>query len=474
MTDELCYLPATEALKRFKRRTLSPVELLQAQISRSERIGEKVNAFTDTYFDEALIKARQAEAKYMQKGARLRALEGLTLAVKDESKIKGKRTTNGSLIWQNNVADHTDEFVARLLRAGAICHARTTTPEFSCAAVTHSRLWGITRNPWNRRYTPGGSSGGSAAALASGMTTLANGSDIGGSIRIPASCCGVVGFKPPYGRVPEGPIFNLDFYAHEGPLARNVADSALMQNVMAGPYALDIASIRPKLTIPSAFKSIRGWKIAYSLDLDYFKVDKDVRANTLAAVAVFKALGCQVEEVKLGWTKASGKAAWDYLSHLFGASMAPLLKKHRAEMTDYGRAFIESGQKSKATDFVASLQVAYDMYASFGPLMQRHDVFICPTLAKPAVRADDPLDYDTYQSQGKDIPDALGWCMTYPFNTLSRCPVLSVPSGHARNGVPTGIQIVGRTYDDVRVFRAATAFEKAAPWVCNETHRPEL
>ena len=247
-----------------------------------------------------MTKARKAEARYMRKGARLRALEGLTVAIKDESGIKGKRTTNGSLIWRDNVVDKTDEFVARLLRAGAICHARTATPVFSCAAVTHSRLWDITRNPWNRRFTPGGSSGGSAAALAAGLTTLANGSDIAGSIRIPASCCGVVGFKPPYGRVPENALFNLDFYAHEGPLTRSVAGTALMGNVMAGPHSLDIASLRSKVNIPAKFKSIRGWRVAYSLDLDYFKVDKDGTDNTLRPVAVFKQLGCKVEEVKLG------------------------------------------------------------------------------------------------------------------------------------------------------------------------------
>ncbi len=474
MPEDLCYLSATRALKLFRRRKLSPVELLQAQIERAEAIEPKINAFTDTYFEEALEQARQAEARYMKKKPRVRTLEGISIAIKDEGNIKGKRTTNGSLIWKEAIAERTDVVIGRLLRAGAICHARTATPEFSCAAVTHSRLWGVTRNPWNPRYTPGGSSGGSAAALAAGTTTLANGSDIAGSIRIPASCCGVVGFKPPYGRVPEGEIFNLDFYAHQGPLARTVADAALMQNVIAGVHVSDIASLREKLTIPAKHRGIRGWRVAYSPDLDYFRVDKQVRDNTDQAVEVFRSLGCKVEPVELGWTEACAKAAWDYLCHLFGASMAPLLRRHRDEMTPYARAFIESGRRSRATDFVASLQVACDMYATFGRLMKRFDVLICPTLAKPAVRANDPLDYDTYASAGRKIPAGLGWCMTYPFNMLSRCPVISVPSGRARNGVPTGVQIVSRTYDDVRVFRAASAFEKAAPWMHDTAHRPVL
>ena len=474
MSTELCYLSATEALKLFRRRKLSPVELLEAQIARAEAVEPKINAFTDTYYEEALAKARKAEAKYMKRSARPRPLEGLPLVIKDEARLKGKRSTSGSLIFKDNVAEESEIFIDRLLRAGAICHARGATPEFCCAALTHSRLHGVTRNPWNRRYTPGGSSGGSAAALAAGTTTLATGSDIAGSIRIPASCCGVVGFKPPYGRVPEGPIFNLDFYCHEGPLARTVADTALMQNAIAGPHPLDIASIKPKLRIPDKLKSIRGFKIAYSLDLGYFKLDKDVRANTLAAIETFRDLGCQVEEVDLGWTEESGRAAWNYLSLLFGGFIAPLLEEHGELMTPYARAFAEGAVEAKGTDFVASLGVAWEMNASFQPLMQGYDVFLCPTLAKPSIRADHPLDYGDFKAKGKAIPDGLAWCMTYPFNMLSRCPAISVPSGFARSGVPTGLQIVGRTYDDVRVFRAAAAFEKAAPWLQGPRQRPKI
>src|SRR5690606_19514438 len=200
----LCYLPAHEALSRLRARSLSPVVLLGAVIGRAGAVQGKVNSLTFTHFDRAIDEARKAEAKYAR-GARTRALEGLPVAVKDESAIKGMPTSGGSLIMKDDVADHTSEVNARILRAGGIVHARTATPEFSCAGYTWSRLWGITRNPWNPEFTPGGSSGGSGAALASGAATLATGSDIGGSIRIPASCCGVVGFKPPYGRNPEDP-----------------------------------------------------------------------------------------------------------------------------------------------------------------------------------------------------------------------------------------------------------------------------
>ena len=260
-------------------------------------------------------------------------------------------------------------------------------------------------------------------------------------------------------------LFNLDFYCHEGPLARTVGDTALMENVIAGPHHSDIATLKPKIRIPEKHKSMRGARIAYSLDLGYFKVDKEVRENTLRAIDAFRAMGCKVEEVQVPWTEQSGAAAWNYLLHLFGAASADYLKKDTRDLlTDYARGFIEHAVKSKATDFVASLVTAGDMYDYFGDLMRGYDVFVCPTLAKPAIRANARLDYDSWKQDGKALPDALAWCMTYPFNMLSRCPVISVPSGFASNGVPTGIQIVGRTYEDASVFRAATAFERAMPW----------
>jgi Asp-tRNA(Asn)/Glu-tRNA(Gln) amidotransferase A subunit family amidase len=191
---ELCYLSATEVLALFKARKLSPVEYLNSLIARAEQVEPTINAFAFEYFDEALAKAKKAEDRFMQTDARLRPLEGLPLAVKDEMDIKGKLTTNGSLYLKDNVSTETHYSIERLLRAGAIVHARTTTPEFSCAGVAHSRVHGVTRTPWNPSFTCGGSSGGSGAALAAGSTPLATGSDIGGSIRIPAAMCG--GMRP--------------------------------------------------------------------------------------------------------------------------------------------------------------------------------------------------------------------------------------------------------------------------------------
>ena len=247
---DLCYLSAEEAIAAFKARRLSPVELLQAQIARAEAVEPKVNALPMTYYERALKQAKKAEARYGKTDGRLRPLEGIPVAIKDSNAIKGEITTFGSRLYQDyrDEADHI--VVARLKRAGAILHARSATPEFSCAAYTHSLLWGVTRNPWNLEFTPGGSTGGGAAALAAGTTTLANGSDIGGSVRIPASACGVAGFKPTFGRIPQMPPFNLDYYCHQGPLARTVGDCRLFQNVIAGPHKADVVSIRPKQRIP--------------------------------------------------------------------------------------------------------------------------------------------------------------------------------------------------------------------------------
>ena len=476
MTDtDLCYLPASQAIKLFKAKKLSPVELMEATIRRAEATKKKINCLTYTHFDEAMDLAKKAEAKYA-KGAKTGALEGLPIGIKDESYIKGKPTSGGSLIMKDYIGDHTSPMNERIIKAGGIVHARTATPEFSCAGYTWSRLWGITRNPWNPKFTPGGSSGGTAASLASGTSSIATGSDIGGSIRIPASTCGLVGYKPPYGRNPDDPPFNLDFYCHTGPLARNVEDAIMLQNVMAGPHPLDISTLRPKLTLPTSFKPIKGWKIAFSMDLGFFRVDKDVQKNTLAALDVFRSLGATVEEVDLGWTEEALDAGMTYLRHLFGASLSRLLKKHGKDMTSYARQFAMDGQKSKAADFVGTLDVANKMYSTLGPMLEKYNVLVCPTTALPAVPADFDQSKDSVKINGKTISNPfLGWVMTTPFNTMSRCPVLSMPSGHAKNGVPTGIQIVGRTYCDADVFQAAMAYETAqGQWFRDAATRPKL
>ncbi len=245
---------------------------------------------------------------------------------------------------------------------------------------------------------------------------------------------------------------------------------------MSGPHPLDISTLRPKLTLPTTYKPIKGWKIAFSMDLGFFRVDREVQKNTLAALDVFRSLGAEVHEVDLGWTEEALDNAMNYLDHLFGASISRVLKEHGAKMTSYARTFAKKGQKSKAVDFVRSLDMANKMYSTLGPILEQYDVLICPTTAIPALPADFDQSKDSVKINGREIRNPfLGWTMTTPFNTMSRCPVLSVPSGRAKNGVPTGIQIVGRTYSDADVFQAAMAYETAqGGWYHTAAERPKL
>ena len=465
---DLCYLGGHEALNLFRSKRLSPVELMQAVIDQSEQVNPHINALTETYYEQALKKARQSENRYMK--GRAKKLDGLSVAVKDEFKVKGTRRTSSSLIYKDRVDNETDEIIDRLFRAGAICHSKTTTPEFCILGSCHSRLHGVTRNPFNLEVTPGGSSGGSGAALAAGMTTLATGTDIGGSIRIPASQCGLVGYKAPYGRNPEIPVFNLDFYSHSGPMTRTVADAALMQNVMSGPYNRDIASLRTKVkldtdTIPD---NLKGWKIAYSMDLGFMEVDQSVVKNTEAALDVLRGLGAEVQHVDIGWTDEIIQAVHSYWAHTWVPNFSDLLDNHRDDLTDYAIWFIENSSTSTAKDFNRSLETAIEMYNTFGPMMDHYDLFVCPTLGTTQIPAEytwpEALVTINNNSQGC-IEER--WSQTYPFNMLSRCPVLSLPSGTTPNGVPSGVQFVSRTYDDKRVFEAARAYESAAKDVFN-------
>ncbi len=457
---DLCYLSATEALRLFRSRQLSPVELAEAVIARAEAVEPTINAFADTFYEQALGQARDAEARYARSGSQPRPLDGLLVAVKEEAPIAGQRNSLGSLPLRDVVADQTAVFVQRIIDAGGIVHARTTTPEFSCAPVTWTKLWGVTRNPWHTAYSPGGSSGGSAAALAAGSTTLATGSDIGGSIRIPASCCGVVGFKPPYGRVPEMEIFNLDHYCHEGPLARTVADCALLENVIAGPDPSDVASLRPKLEIPANLDPVQGLRLAFCPDLGGYQVDDDVAANAREAAGRLAEAGAIVEEVTLPWRlEQIRQAARIHFGMIFGPSIREIYEQHAAELTSYARRFVAEAAEISKDDFVTGLELEGRIYAPLGALLADFDVLICPTFALPAL----PAEYDVGDPlaiNGRPCADWMDALMTLPFNIASRCPVVSVPSGRSRDGVPTGLSIVGKTYDDVTAFRIAAAHEE--------------
>jgi aspartyl-tRNA(Asn)/glutamyl-tRNA(Gln) amidotransferase subunit A len=464
------YLSATEALRLFRSRELSPVEFVAAVIERAEAVEPTINAFAETFYDQAVDAARAAEKRYLAGDAR--PLEGLPVAVKEEAPMAGVRQSFGSLPLRDMVAPATAPFVQRIIDAGGIVHARTTTPEFSCAPVTWTKLWGVTRNPWNLAYSPGGSSGGSGAALTAGTATLATGSDIGGSIRIPSSFCGVTGFKPPYGRVPEVPPMNLDHYCHVGPMARSVADCALLENVIAGPHPSDVVSLRPKLEIPSRLPSAAGMRIAFSPDLGCYDVDQDVAVNTLAAVERLRDAGAVVEHVSLPWTLDSlNRAARIHFGMIFGEAIRPLFEQHADELTSYARAFAAESDEIVKADYIQGLALEASIYAPLGALLEDYDALVCPTMAVPAL----PAEWQHGDlAEGRTEGSWTDVMMPIPFNIASRCPVLSVPSGRAANGVPTGLSIIGKTYDDVSVFSVAAAHESRYPWYTDPARRPAL
>lgn len=257
-------------------------------------------------------------------------------------------------------------------------------------------------------------------------------------------------------------------------MARSVADVALLQNVMAGPHSRDIATVKPKMVLPLEYKSIKGMKIAFSMDLGYCEVDKDVQKNTKAAIRKLRDAGAIVEEVDLQWTWRVLTAAMNYLGHLFGNTMADTVRRHRHEMMPHTVEFADFGARTTGADYIESLNIAGEMYDTLGPILEKYDALVCPTNALSAVPADFDSTKEKVKINGKEVDPMLGWVMTYPFNIMSRCPVMSVPSGVDRRGVPTGLQIVGRTYDDPTVFRIGAAVEAADPWYTKPSRRPKV
>ncbi|MBW2493140.1 MAG: amidase [Deltaproteobacteria bacterium] len=462
MSESLHYLTATEALKMFRSREISPLELMRAVIARSEACEPKINAFSHTYFEQALDAARASEARYAR-GEPCGVLDGLPLGMKDEIEVAGQPVTEGSLLYEHRIAQKDAVLVERLRSAGAIFHARTTCPEFCSLWNTQSRLFGVTRNPWNLDITPGGSSGGSGAALAAGTAMLATGSDIGGSIRFPASMSGVVGFKPPYGRVPETmEPFNLESYCANGPMARTVAGTALMQNVISGAHPADAASRLPKVDIPLSFPDqLDGTRIAYTLNFDYMDIEDDVARNTLDAIERLRGLGAELVEVQLDFPAGIERAYYGHMDPMFFASIAGKLEQHSEMLCDYNIQMAKDAMRrleDKAAFYEAAL-VESQMYARFGTLMEEFDVLVCPTVLTNRMAADFNPAKDDYIVKGEVKEFDLSVSTCHLFNMMGRCPAISVPSGIGDNGVPTGLQIASKAYDDVAVFRVAAAFE---------------
>jgi Asp-tRNA(Asn)/Glu-tRNA(Gln) amidotransferase A subunit family amidase len=467
VTTDLAYLSATNALRQFRSKTLSPLELLDAVIARAEEVEPSINAFTDTFFDEAREQAAAATEAYTAGTAR--PLEGISVAFKDETAILGQRLKMGSVLFEHQMADHTDPIAQRVLDAGGIVHARTATPEFSMAIFTWGFLHGVTRNPWNPEITCGGSSGGAGASLAAGTTTLANGSDIGGSIRIPAAMNGITGLKPPWGRVPEYWPWNRDPYAASGAMGRSVADIVAMLNVVGGPLASDMFSL-PRLELPGSFEGVAGMRIALSSDLGYFEPEAEVREALGATAGLLRELGATVDEVRLGWDERVRDVAMTHLDFQAGTLLKAEVPRDRYdELTPYLREYLERPPVS-TLEWIESGEHADGMYRELqeAVFLAGYDALVCPTVTTTRI----PADWGHPDGEPVDLVSMLAPAMTYPFNVLGVLPVANVPIGMSPGtGVPIGMQIVGpKNRDDVPLRVAAGIEEAAGPFF--EHHRP--
>lgn len=440
---------------------LSPVELVDASLRRIEEINPQLNAFAAIYAEDARSEARMAEAA-VRRGAVLGPLHGIPIAMKDMTPIKGKVTTLGSRAYENNVASEDAWIVKALRRAGAIIVGKTTTPEFAFSSFTQSPLFGVTRNPWNPSRTSGGSSGGAAVAVATAAVPLAEGTDMGGSVRIPAALCGVVGLKPSLGRIPMDILpSTFDNISHFGPLARSCADAALFLSATQGPDDGDIQSLPTPFSYDGSLDLEPGrMRVALSLDFGFYALDPDVRQNTLKAAEAMRAAGVTVETVELDWSLAIIDVWMDYWRVFMAAYFGHCYDTDPSVLDPAVRQLIEQGRALSAVEYKRLEIERTRFWQSFRTILRDFDAFICPTMALPAPEATlSDRDFGQVDDQGRYH----GLDMTAPFNLIGQCPALSVPSGLTKEGLPTGLQIVGRRFDDLGVLRLGALVENLLP-----------
>jgi aspartyl-tRNA(Asn)/glutamyl-tRNA(Gln) amidotransferase subunit A len=465
---DLPWLSALELTALIRRKAVSPVELVDALLARLERVNAALNCFCTVTAAEARDAAAAAEAAVMT-GEPLGLLHGVPFSVKDLVFTRHVLTTGGSRLFADHVPEEDAVCVERLKAAGAIMLGKTNTPEFGHKGVTDSPLFGITRNPWNPALTPGGSSGGAGAAVAAGLGPLAIGTDGGGSIRIPASFCGIYGLKPSFGRVPQYPGFRgWETLSHTGPMARTVRDAALMLDAIAGPDDRDRYSLPAdggSSFLEACDAGIAGLSVGWSADLGRGPVDPEVADLCIQAAERFESLGCHVEVVTPTWENpeeifrtlaaAESHAAWG--EHL--ARGAPLDKSLVA--------LLEFGSRITIAQYLWATNARHELWTEVQRFLARFDLLISPTVAVPPFPVGRP---GVKEIAGAPV-SPLGWMpFTYPFN-LTGQPAASVPVGMTAAGVPVGLQIVGRRHADRTVLAASAACEAAAPWA---PRRPEL
>jgi len=468
MKDELSYITATEALKLFRSKKLSPVELLKAHIKQIEQYNDKVNCIVQEHFDEAMEAAKTSEQRYMDGNPR--PLDGIPCAIKDDAQVKGWRHSWGTLLMKDVEPAAFDYPIIEFLRdAGVLMHIQTTAPEFFLAGVTWSHLWGVTRNPWNLEYTPGGSSGGSCSALAAGFTTLAIGSDMGGSIRIPASMGGLYSFKPPFGRVPTSEVAYETF----GPMGRTFEDMNLLQQYISGPHPYSHSSLRPKLDYPESYGDVKSWRIAVDTLSGYgVEVDETVTRSMNDAIEKLKSLGCEVEVMDLGFRYADFETMIAGLMSTEMGLLAVIASEDPDSLTPYVRDFLENyGDKMGPKYSVAAeeLLIKYNMQVQERVFMRGFDAIVMPTMLTPYVAADwfSSKEKAFVTVNGNQVESRMGFFTTWMWNLLGRHPVVNVPNGMTAENIPLGMQIISNTFDDLKAFQLAQAWSKAAPGFYN-------
>lgn len=458
-------MTATELARRIQAKEISPVEVVDFFLDRISALNPKINAFV-TINENVREQAWEAEAD-VQRGETLGPLHGVPVAIKDLTVTEGLRTTFGSPAFKEHIPTRDATVVKRLKEAGALVLGKTNTPEFGHIGTTDNLLFGATTNPWHLERTAGGSSGGSAAAVAAGLVPLAEGSDGGGSIRIPASFCGVYGLKPTYGRVPHDSHIHNVFgshapFLHHGPLARSVTDAALFLQVAQGPAATDPFSLPvvDEEIVGHVEQDIEGLKIAYTPDFGMYEVSSEVRRVVEDTLDRWRELGCRIEEVSVDF----GMALDEFIRFFTGmwyasaaAGSGPLLEKHPELVSPSYRAMIEAGYEQSAVEYKRLEPVRTKVWHEMQTLFQTYDLVFSPTLA---VTAFDYKKLGPDRINGKPIQPTSDWMLTQVYN-VTGLPVASIPVGFSREGLPIGLQLAANRFEDTLVLRASRAYEKA-------------
>lgn len=467
MSNDLNYMSATKLAKLYAKRKASPVEVVRACFAQIAKHDGKINAMCHLDEKTTLKQALKSEKRW-HKGEELGPLDGVPTLIKDILLAKGWPTLRGShTVDPNQKWDQDAPSVARLREAGAVFMGMTTTPEFGWKGVTDSPRTGITRNPWDVSKTPGGSSGGSSAALAAGYAPLALGTDGGGSIRIPAAFTGTFGLKPSFGRVPAWPLSPFGTVAHIGPMTRHVADAALMMNELAKPDARDWHSLPYEKVDYTAKlgKGLKGMTFAYSATLGYVSVDPEIAKLTQAAVKVLRSLGAKIVEVDPGFADPAPMFRtlwWSGARAALGALPPEKLALLEPALADV----IEQSKLITVDDMLDANKQRGALGSQMRQFMLPYDALITPMMPIAAFEAGklQPADPD---NKGKWV----NWTpFSYPFN-LTQQPAASVPCGFTKAGLPVGLQVVGPMFDDARVLRICAAYERAVDFA---TQKPPL